>query len=146
MERWGGGGWACRERPREEGNSIAVSACLEYLRILGASRRASYVWVLGSRSSFFLGGGWGSPWNIPSAVGGFWWCKSTQVQLHRDTGKTVTAAPSLGFSQCLDGGMGGSVVDSDTAHTDVHVCLKASCCVGAVSAVFSMVIGLGCEL
>lgn len=38
------------------------------------------------------------------------------------------------------------MVDSTTAHTDVHVCLKGSCCVAAVSAVFSMVIGLGCEL
>lgn len=38
------------------------------------------------------------------------------------------------------------MVNSATPHTDVRVSLKDSCCGGVVSAVFSMVIGLGCEL
>lgn len=51
------------------------------------------------------------------------------------SGKDVTSRPELGFLQYLDSGMNGSVVSSATPLTDVHVCLKGSCCGGVVSAV-----------
>lgn len=121
-------------------------------------------WVM-LQSSFCEGVG--SPWNCPRAVGGpgdvnphrcsyiyrlrsGWAGQDACVGASQSCSGTVRKnwQPVLNwdFFQCLDSGIDRNVFNNTTPHTNVCVCLKGSCRGGLVSAVLSMMIGLGCDL